>query len=152
MSNKYKHMDEFKLKIFEKDYPNEILELSTLNCKDTRWITTNILRLGNLSESINDTQLFYNSIVDSLQNEILYEEGMSKYFLQSILNILGISNDSVCFVFWDFEKEVDLLSVKTILSKWDYIWYDTSDEALILYFPGNDKLMLVTDQGFIKTT
>ena len=143
-------MEEFKIEILKKEKPEDLLEFTTLNMEDTKWIISNLLKVADLS-GINTEQL-YTFLFKSLKNEISYEREVSATFLENLLlTKFNIPSDTLCFVFWDYESGVDLFKVKELLNNWDYVWYDKSDEAMVLYFPSQEKLILVTDHGVVKT-
>ncbi len=144
-------MEKFKIQIFKEEKPGELFQFVTLNLEDSKWVVKNILKAGAISEEINETHLLYSLLLESLENEILYKNKVSATLLKKVLTTFSFSLDSICFVFWDFENGVDLFIVDDLLGNWDYIWYDTSDEAMILYFPCKEKLILITDFGILKT-
>lgn len=144
-------MEEFKIQIFKNEQPDKLFQFTTLNREDSTWVGATILKLAGISEILTETGLLYNSLFKFLTKEILYENEISSIFLKEVLTTFDISPDSVCFVFWDYESYIDLFKVEELTNNWDYIWYDKSDEAMILYFPSKEKIILVTDHGLLKS-
>ena len=144
-------MEEFKVQIFKEENPNKELRYISLSSKDSKWVTINILELSGVSKSVNETPLFYTSIMKSLENEIDSKGDITSKFLKDLLTSLDITLDSICFIFWDYESRIDLFTVQDVIDHWEYVWFGSSDEAIVLYFPGNRKLIFLTDYGLIKT-
>ncbi|HRX28165.1 MAG TPA: hypothetical protein P5235_02180 [Saprospiraceae bacterium] len=144
-------MEKFKIDIFEKDNPSKSIDLISLNSSDSKWVSlllTNCIKY--FSEGL-DTQELFIFLGHYLDKEFKYKNDVTKKFLKNILMKLNIPFDAVCFMFWDFESGIDIIKTTDLIEKWDYIWYDTSDEALILFFPSMDKIVLITDHGVVKT-
>jgi hypothetical protein len=143
-------MDDFKIQIFKEEQPEGLLQFTTLNTEDSKWVIGNMLKVAGMS-GINTEQL-YTFLFKSLKNEVSYDHEVSVAFLKNLLLTKSdIPPDTLCFVFWDYENGIDLFEVEELLLNWDYIWYDKSDEAMILYFPSQEKLILITDHGVVKT-
>lgn len=144
-------MEEFKIEIFNKENPAESFRHATLNKGDSNWIIKNVLKDARISVDVNSTQSFFKNMTEGLENQIIYGDQDIKDLLEEYFDSAKIGNDALVFIVWDFETGVDQFKMQDILYFWDYIWYGPSDEALIVYCPSMSKLILVTDQGYIKT-
>lgn len=144
-------MDSYKLDIFRDENPSKALEFLTFNAFDSKWLLDKFLvDIGCLS-IVESTQNLFTVVEGLLQKEILYKDCISKTFLKSIFDSKGIKEDSIVFIIWDYNTGVDIFKTSTLLENWDYIWYDTSDEAIILYLPSLKNVFLLSDHGLIKS-
>lgn len=134
-------MEQFKLENFKKERKKDLafLELSDYETRIFVNRIKNENRFNNhLSLSLFWHELEPNSITVESTNEL------TEIFNQLNLNI---SNDSVVYVVWDFES-IDVFKYKEISKYWDDIWYDTSDEIILLCTEG--YYILITDYGEIR--
>jgi hypothetical protein len=46
------------------------------------------------------------------------------------------------YIIWD-KDAVDLMSIESLIKYWNFLWYDVSDEAVILYSPSDGNMVLV---------
>lgn len=143
-------MEKFKLEIFKKENSEELRYL-TLNRDDSSWIISQIFHTLGGREKFKNTDLFFNYLNDSLANKLLFEEEFSSNSLKEIQVKGEIKEDSLVFVVWDLESDIDLFRMETLINYWNYIWYDTSDEAISLFIPCSSKVLLITDHGYIKS-
>jgi len=142
-------MDNYKLDIFRKETAEELQYLS-LNFEDSLWITQSIISIIDPQVSINNTPSYFRFLEASLEEEVRYDQEVLKEDLGSILDLDSLKLDSLIYVVWDLESKVDLFKLDNLLNYWEYIWYDSSDEAIILFVPCIRKILLVTDHGFVK--
>lgn len=142
-------MQKYKLVNFKREYSFELPYFS-LNKEDSSWIISQMfitLGLGDVSCS---NSLFFNFLNNNLKKELSYGNEFNFHDLIKI-QLKNVKQDSVVFLVWDLESNVDLFTMENLVKYWDDVWYDTSDEAIALFFPFSQKVVLITDQGFIKT-
>ena len=144
-------MEAFKIEIFKKERPSEPLFFKTLNREDSHWVLSNILKLAEKEGKLIGTEQLYSYLYGYLKNEVLYRDQNVRACLENALKKCQIPLDALCFVFWDCESSVDLFILKDLITYWEFVWYETSDEAVVLFFPATEKLMLITEHGLMKT-
>lgn len=109
----------------------------------------------NLSQEI-FSKIFLNQFVDlpkhlTMQklNEVLpfhlTLEGINDK--NGFLNILSalpykVSFDEQVLLIWDIKDPIDVCTIDTLKTFWNYIWYGASDEMLIIFIPGKVVLMI----------
>lgn len=143
-------MQDFKLKVFRNENSKELKHVS-LNLDDSSWIIHQLIKVIEPMTQINDTPSFFKFLSLNLKNEMYYDKEISYEHLESVLNQNTLKNDSLVYIVWDLETKVDLFRLEDLLRFWEFIWYDVSDEAIVLFVPCIEKLLLVTDHGFIKS-
>jgi len=52
-------------------------------------------------------------------------------------------DDFDCFIIWN-ENDIDRIKTSDILLYWEYLWYDVSDEYVILYFQKSKRVILIS--------
>lgn len=64
-----------------------------------------------------------------------------------LINKVSFNSDSTTlFVFWN-ANEVDKIKVDTLKKFWEYIWYDDSDEAVIIFDSNDEKVIMVVENN-----
>jgi hypothetical protein len=145
-------MQKFKKDIYNNENTNKPLKLDELGEDQSDLIFQKIktlLALGN--EELNTPSVFF-AADNFLPTTYQYPNEIDK---TTILNLLShrmkLPLESSVFIFWDLESPIDIIAVKELANNWDYIWYDVSDEAILIYSDLEKKLALITEQGYIKT-
>ena len=144
-------MDKFKIEIYQRENRGETLPIKTLGKEKSVSIFHEIKSILDVNKMC-DTQSFYLSADNVLPNLIKYEDDIDNLFLYGVLiKELGLSLDSNVFIFWDSETPIDTIKVNVLIDNWDYIWYDSSDEAILIYNDDKRRIALITEKGYIKT-
>lgn len=141
-------MEKFKLEIFKKDNAFD-LPYITLNKDDSIWIVDQI-SLTLRDSYVKNENSFFHFLNDSLEVVFLYNNNFSSSFLKELIIRLQLTEESLVFVVWDLDLPVDLFKLENLVDYWNYIWYDASDEAIALFFPSKNKVLLLTDHGYLK--
>lgn len=143
-------MESFKLEIFKKENSKGRIDFSTLNTQDSIWVLSLIKDMFYGRIDVSTTQKFYQDLEDNIDVEHVGFDEIDNCILRDILTEYEINESSLCFVIWEIESSVDLIGFGELIDKWEYIWYDSSDEAMVIFIPGINRLLLVTDHGYIK--
>ena len=126
------------------------LEYQSLNRPDSISLLEKIVKRCGISDNINSTQELFKNINKSLREEVIYGDDFSSQTLSDLIKNHQLDGNSLVYIVWDYESSIDQIRFTDILKYWDYIWYDSSDEAIILYFPSIEKVVLITDHGVLK--
>jgi serine/threonine protein kinase len=145
-------MEKFKLDIFEKNNPSKRIDFWTLNIDDSSWILGLLKKMLENNINISTTERFYQDLEQYLTNEYVDFDEIDESLLINLFRELKIKESTMCFVIWEIESKVNIFEIRELIDKWEYIWYDASDEAMVLFMPGIKQILLITDQGYIKTS
>lgn len=137
-------MEQFKLENFKKEHKKDLtfLELSDY---ETKMFLKRIKNENRFNDHLSlSLSLFWNELE---LNSITVEstDKLTEIFNQLNLNI---SNDSIVYVVWSFDEPIDAFKYEEISKYWDDIWYDISDEIVLLCTEGH--YVLITDYGEIR--
>ena len=135
-------MDQFKLDLFKQEF-DEPLIYQAVSVQDE-------IKLENILSSfavntINKNDLF-NRLLQNLPYKGLYKNLESTNDIQNLLGKFNVSDAKVSLI-WSYPDKMDSLSISYLIDNWKYIWYATSDEAVILFFAETNLLILITDYG-----
>ena len=144
-------MQKFKLEIYKKENQRSILEYETLNLDESNSI---FLKIKNIVKCISkdlDDEVIFKSAEKKLFQCIDVKDEIDQDLIAHIfLDIIKLPLDSKVYIFWDINSFIDQFNIEKLIENWEYIWYDTSDEAILIYIEFKSILMLITDHGFIK--
>lgn len=144
-------MDKFKIEIYQRENRGETLPIKALGKEKSVLIFHEIKSILDVNKMC-DTQSFYLSADNVLPNLIKYDDEIDNLAIYGVLiKELGLSLDSNVFIFWDCETPIDTIKVNVLIDNWDYIWYDSSDEAILIYNDDKRRIALITEKGYIKT-
>ncbi|MBD2757896.1 hypothetical protein [Spirosoma validum] len=135
-------MDQFKLDLFKQEFDEPLL-YQVISVQDE-------IKLENILFSFevnvtNKSDLF-NRLLKNLPYKVLYKNLESTNNVQNLLEKFNITDEKVNLI-WSYPDEIDSLSISYLIDDWKYIWYATSDEAVILFFAKTNLLILITDYG-----
>lgn len=143
-------MEKFKLDIFKSENPGLVLDFQNLDLFTSGKIIGMLLSfLGYDSIQIVTSQLF-NDIQGRSFSKINYDGEVTTGFLNNLISDLDIDKDDKLFVIWDLKSSVDVFAADTLVRYWNFIWYDTSDEGVLLFIPDRKLGLFVTDRGYIS--
>jgi hypothetical protein len=128
-------MEKYKKKHFEDKtgliYPN----YEDVNCK-------NIIDEIYLFLNLKNTNNIFQTVISNLQFEDYNEQTTND--INFIISTFNFDLEEDVSIIWN-DNDVDKLNIEFIKTFWNFIWYDTSDEAVILY--QKKKILLITDFG-----
>lgn len=141
-------MEQYKLDAFAFDHP-EKLDIWTLDNHLSNVIISGLFKT--LDIDIKNAHPF-KEVYDKLGNSLIIDsinekEGFDVLF--SKIFISQLNDEDQVFLIWNINTPVDICSVKILKKYWDYIWYGSSDEALLLFVPEKFVLQL-SDWGEVK--
>ena len=137
-------MEEFKVEIWRKDNIN--VRYQSLGQVEIQKIIDDIankLKIRLSCDSLLFTQLSEIFIDQMILLNINEPDGFE--CLISIFD-LNIPGDVVVNVIWNYDS-VDCFEIDVLKKYWEYIWYGTSDEMCLLYFPEISFFVILTDYG-----
>ncbi|PQV44582.1 hypothetical protein CLV33_1212 [Jejuia pallidilutea] len=137
-------MDEFKLENFKKEYKKDLIFLELSDFETKRIVN----RIKNENRFNNHLPLTLSLFWKELESNSINVE--STNILEEIFNVLNlkVSSSSIVYIIWDFEKPIDVFKYDEVSKYWDDIWYDTTDEIILLCI--EDYYILITDYGEIR--
>jgi hypothetical protein len=136
-------MEEYKIINFSKDFSDEKIAYESLSIDEINSLFTTVFNLETISNEINVFNLFLHDHTNVLHFEKSDSTEGFKDFLKHF-NI-NLYNEEVLLI-WNNTK-VDKFKISFLIEYWDYIWYGSSDEVVILFFPFLNKSFLITDIG-----
>ena len=141
-------MEPFKIEIARAERPTDPLQYVTLTASESESVFARVSGLEKLRHY--PPALFFSALVESLTCEHKCE-GKLQDCLSDWIGVDGSSDDQICYLLWEVGEAVDQFRVDDLLRDWEYIWYPTSDEVLVIYIPKVERIILLTDYGMIKT-
>lgn len=141
-------MEDFKNRIFEDEHPGQKMIYRTLSESDSVKVLADISQLVNADKPLN-SKTFFPFLESALTDGIALDEDdlATNTGLKKIFATANLEKSSPVFVIWSFDELVDTFNFSDLLKYWDYIWYGSSDEAVILFFPSSGFILLITDWG-----
>lgn len=137
-------MEEFKVEIWRKDNIN--VRYQSLGQVEIQKIIDDIankLKIRLSCDSLLFTQLSEIFIDQMILLNINEPDGFECLISKFNLKIPG---DVVVNVIWNYDS-VDCFEIDVLKKYWEYIWYGTSDEMCLLYFPEISFFVILTDYG-----
>jgi hypothetical protein len=143
-------MEKYKIEIFKKENSNDTFEFKTLSEFLSGKVIGLLLRHFGF-KTMNVTNVdFFRNLETNIRNKIPYgSSGITKVQLENIFSNFRITDDSPIFLIWDLDTMIDYLTLRNLLKYFEYIWYDSSDEALVLFVPEAEFVVLLTDRGYL---
>ena len=141
-------MEKYKLDNFERENPGAVLDFQNLDLFVSGKVIGMLLSfLGYKSADIQTSKL-YTDIQNSPLAKIEYGDEMTLAFLGKLLASLDIGISDTVFVIWDLKSTVDQFDGGILIRYWDYIWYDSSDEGIVLFIPNREIALFITEHGY----
>ena len=136
-------MEKYKLENFQKEYGGKKLNFIPLGSYEVQ-VFKNRLR-NELSVESELSLLSLWEILESTKFNIDTTDNLSQIFKNLKINI---SNDVNVYVIWNLNNEIDFFKYEELSQYWEDIWYDTSDELVLLYAQG--FYILISEWGEIR--
>ncbi|GEM_PF-1396172 len=145
-------MQKFKIDIYNQEKPEIRLKYKTLDKIRTQQIINKIKCILSVNENVENTQSMISIAETKLQKKIELSSINETNIISDIfINKGKLSENSELFIFWDFDTLIDQFELKVLIDNWEYIWYDVSDEVILIYCNLNDFLVLISERGYVKT-
>ena len=135
-------MDQFKLELFRQEFDKPLLS-QAISVQDKTKLR-DVLSSFAINPANNAD--FFSRLLTNLPYKGSYGKLDSSNDIQDLLDRFNISDETVSLI-WSYPDEIDSLSTSYLIDNWEYIWYATSDEAVILFFAKTNLLILITDYG-----
>lgn len=91
---------------------------------------------------------FFIQVRERLSHHRAFNQDLSGKDLMALSDHKPANKEEV-FVIWNYPNEIDKMKWDYLIDRWDYIWYNVSDEAVGIYFSINKMLILITDYNTI---
>lgn len=135
-------MDKFKEDFYVDTY-NEALKLEKPTGDEMSKLTAHLATLqiteGNLFERLRN-HCNHSKPIEQLDKQVGLQDALIK---------LKLNEQTEVIVIWRFPGDIDKFELSYLLIHWEDVWYPASDEAVCLFFPLTDQLILITDYGMI---
>ncbi len=134
-----------------KENPGKSFEIESLDNDESQLMYKEIKKALNINEGGPcNTQLIFASADNYLPNLIDYQDEIDDSVIREVLiGQFGSALDDELYIFWDSETPIDAIKVNVLVENWDYIWYDASDEAILVFNHNKWRLALITEQGYL---
>lgn len=140
-------MDIEKIKTYERETGLSFPQFTTLNSQEAKCIKGSIYHTCHRSEDESAT-LFSQLINSDLMAAIEHDDTEN---LRAIINSIPFSFSENIYLYWD-DEHVDMMSLKELTDIWNYVWYSSAEEAIILYDDVVKKLLMIAHWGAIYYT
>ncbi|RYY56708.1 MAG: hypothetical protein EOO09_05600 [Chitinophagaceae bacterium] len=141
-------MEQFKLDIFSKDHPESYLRVETLASPESEQIIAELLRVLRLDTSRSRDSDLFEELERRVEKFPLHDRETID-LIREITDGQNSGTDTDVFLIWGIKEAVDRVLLSDLLKSWEYIWYDVSDEAVVLLIPQFYSLLLATDHGYL---
>lgn len=143
-------MEPFKIEIFKEENQGKVFDFVSLDEFESGKVVGMLLSLTGITNNKIETPGLFRHLERYIPNKVGYDDkGVGRNFLQSLMSELSVHGSATSCVIWDMASRVDEFKAESLIDDWDYVWYDTSDEALVIYIPENKVVLLVTDHGYV---
>ncbi len=136
-------MEKFKLDIYEKEIGRTFPKIEALDINDKNEALKKICKHIGLPKD--NVDLFI-ELENKLPNIDFNEE--FTFDIKLIFKEFSFEETGDILIIWDIDN-IDKVDTKALLDNWNYIWYGSSDDAIILYQKEQNKLLLITHYGRI---
>jgi hypothetical protein len=139
-------MEPFKFDIYKSENPDLDLNITSLDPLESGKIIGFLL----CHHMIDDPQIKNSNFFHLLEKSVekISCQEITSALIDQIIQREEVDKESEVFIIWDLDTLVDKTDCSTLIINWDYIWYDASDEALILFFVKSKLTVLITDRGY----
>lgn len=141
-------MEKFKTEIFEKENPGSQFEFVTLDAFESGKLIGFLLERLGFSDPLITDQEFFSRCEQFLHSKISGSGEVSVSDLRNLLDKGQVDSDKSAYIIWSVATLVDQVALRYLLDNWDFFWYDTSDEAMMIYLPGVNQVVLVTESRY----
>ena len=143
-------MEDFKKEIWEKD--GYRLEYDSLNQLQIRQILHRLTEICSIPIDNIDNPAIFTKMSDMLSKKLVLSTINETDGFKDICSLLklNIPKNSTVYIIWNYNT-IDKIKACVLQDYWDYIWYGTSDEMCLLYFPDIESLIMITDYGTIQS-
>jgi len=143
-------MEKFKVDIYRSEHGNEVFKYETLGGFQSGKVIGMLLSLLGITDYNTPAQAFYPFLEKEIGDKIIYNDGVDSGLLSSVFSLITTDDNDDVYIIWDIDCNVDTMRLSDLIDNWEYIWYDTSDEAVILYLPHSKNIIFVTDRGYFS--
>jgi hypothetical protein len=134
-------VEKFKEDIYLSETNQSLSKVFSVKRKDE--ILSKILKIINSDR--NTGNLFA-----EIENKLLFKDLDEEFTfdIERIFLDFKFKRDKELFVFWN-KNDIDKIEANDLIEKWEYIWYGSSDDAVILFDEPNERVLMITHYGRI---
>lgn len=137
-------MEEYKFDIYLQETGNVFIGIKQLTTTaEQHAVISDLYKKSGLSDV--NINLFVD-LRESLTETIFTIEETDD--LKFIFDRLDLDKTGDVYLIWD-DKNIDQISIRSLIDNWQYIWYGISDEAVIIYIAALKKIILITHYGSV---
>lgn len=144
-------MEKFKVDIYLSEHDgNEVFKYETLSDFQSGKVIGMLLSLLGFTDCDTLSQAFYPFLEKEIDEKIIYNDSVDGGLLSTVFSQIVTDDNDDVYIIWDIDCTVDRMRLSDLIDNWEYIWYDTSDEAVILYLLHSKNVVFVTDRGYLS--
>lgn len=144
-------MEKFKVDIYLSEHDgNAVFKYETLSGFQSGKVIGMLLSLLGITDCDTSSQAFYPFLDKEIDEKIIYNDSVDSGVLSTVFSQIATDDNDDVYIIWDIDCSVDRMRLSDLIDNWEYIWYDTSDEAVILYLPHSKNIVFVTDRGYLS--
>lgn len=128
-------MEQYKIEIYEEETGKKFPETFQLEKAECNIVIKNIAHITNFKVAEN--------IFSALTENLNYYDIDDDLEITDVINNVNFK-DKFINIIWR-ENQINRVSIDFLEQYWNFIWYPTSDEAVILFFPISEKIVMLTD-------
>lgn len=144
-------MEKFKVDIYLSEHDgNAVFKYEILSGFQSGKVIGMLLSLLGITDCDTSSQAFYSFLDKEIDEKIIYNDSVGSGVLSTVFSQIATDDNDDVYIIWDIDCSVDRMRLSDLIDNWEYIWYDTSDEAVILYLPHSKNIVFVTDRGYLS--
>jgi hypothetical protein len=144
-------MDKFKLLLFKEEFKCD-LDYIGISIINSNLVINELLNSLNL-DKIDVCQSFFEKVFDKLEDDFVTNKPIDLNLIFNLIHEKSIKFDLTVnldvYLIWEFDLPVDLINMNILKQYWDFIWFDGSDESMLIFAPDN-FIIQICDWGEIK--
>lgn len=139
-------MENFKKELFFQEYKAHI-SCQPISDSEKLFLNGFLEQQYGINNSSNGD--FFKVLLQKLPNKKEYESIDTPLELGAVFQDLVFQNDSEVFVIWNYPGDMDKFDLSYLLKYWEDIWFSTSDEAVGIFFPVIDRIIVITHYNVV---
>lgn len=136
-------MEEFKKELFL-EANKSVIPIYPLLEKDK----IDIERFINLKIRIRAVS-FFTDLKEALVNNKSYDSLELSVDIEKVFRDLRVLEEEIAIIIWNYPGDIDKMKLKDVIKYWEDIWFSPSDEAVAIFFPTVQKIVLITHYNIV---
>ncbi|KAA0990013.1 hypothetical protein [Dyadobacter aurulentus] len=139
-------MEHFKKELFFQEH-NAHISCQPISNSEMLFLNGFLEQRYGINNSINGN--FFKVLLKKLSYKKEYDGVDTSLEIEAVFQDLALQNDSEVFVIWNYPGDMDKFDLSYLLKYWEDIWFSVSDEAIGIFFPVMDRIIVVTHYNVI---